>query len=536
MTHSPSRASNITSSLAVQALQGQAMSVESMQLALHELHVHQIELEVQNENLRQAHVALDASAAQYVELYDLAPVGYLTVNDTGLMVRTNRMAAALLGMAPARLIGQAIKDVIARNDQDIFYLLRKKALETGMSQSQDLQLIKPDGTLFWAHLIATEAKNEDGMAELRVVVTDITDRKCAEFALAESEANLAHAFDASPIGMSLVAPNGRFIKINRSFSLLVGWSEADLLKVDFQAITHPLDLDADMALLEELVEGCRQTYQMDKRYLHKDGHIIWVQLNVSLVKDAQGAPLHMVSQIQDISERRQAESARQAHALELQSLSRRVLEAQETERRRIAIELHDELGQSLTAIKINLQAHARFKDRTPEDLNLENLHMVEDALQQVRRLAQTLRPSILDDLGLAPALRWMAEQTAARSGFAVTFFAARLQGRLAAEIETAIFRIAQEALTNVARYAQAQQVDINLHREDDTLLFTLTDDGSGFDPAEVKVRAAAGGSIGMLGMQERAVLLGGHLDIAAAPGQGCTVRLRCPLRLRGAAA
>ena len=215
---------------------------------------------------------------------------------------------------------------------------------------------------------------------------------------------------------------------------------------------------------------------------------------------------------------------------QLKALSRRVLEVQELERRRVAVELHDELGQSLTAIKINLQLSQRLKDKALADINLENIHIVEDALRQVRRLATNLRPSMLDDLGLAPALKWVAEQSASRSGFEVTFHHERTQVRLAPEIETACFRIVQEALTNISRHAQAKRVDITLRRDGTDLLLEVQDDGLGFDLAAMNQRALAGGSLGVLGMQERATLLGGQLDIGSAPGAGCTVRLRCPWR------
>jgi len=207
-----------------------------------------------------------------------------------------------------------------------------------------------------------------------------------------------------------------------------------------------------------------------------------------------------------------------------------VLEAQELERRRVALELHDELGQALTAIKINLQMGDRFKDQSPAELNLENIRIVEDALQQVRSLATALRPSMLDDLGLAPALKWMSEQTASRGGFVSSFHHERVQVRLAPDIETACFRIVQEALTNITRHAQATRVDITLRREGDDLVLTVQDDGVGFAIDVMRERAVAGGSLGVLGMQERATLIQGQLDIDATPGVGCTVQLRCPWR------
>ena len=217
---------------------------------------------------------------------------------------------------------------------------------------------------------------------------------------------------------------------------------------------------------------------------------------------------------------------------QLKALSRRVLEVQEMERRRVAIELHDELGQSLTAIKINLQLGDRLKDQPLSELNRENIRIVEDALQQVRRLATTLRPSMLDDLGLPAALQWITEQSANRSGFVVNFHHVRAQPRLASDIETACFRIVQEALTNIARHAQATQVDIRLEheQENETVVLRISDNGCGFNLEDMQARALAGNSTGVLGMQERATLIGGQLAIQSTPGNGSTVVMSCPWR------
>lgn len=228
----------------------------------------------------------------------------------------------------------------------------------------------------------------------------------------------------------------------------------------------------------------------------------------------------------------QAEIRLRDNANQLRALSQRVLQVQESERRRVAVELHDEVGQSLTALKINLLGHSRFsfKDQTPESLNAENLRIVDDALQQVRRLALALRPSMLDDLGLVPALRWMAEQSASRGGFSAQVQAsdALAAERLSPEVEITCFRIAQEALTNITRHARAQLVCITLGHDDDCLTMTVEDDGCGFDVAVMRERAVLGTSLGVLGMQERAMLISGQLAIESTPGVGSRVCLRCP--------
>lgn len=212
----------------------------------------------------------------------------------------------------------------------------------------------------------------------------------------------------------------------------------------------------------------------------------------------------------------------------LSTLSQRVLQAQESERRRLAVELHDELGQVLTALKINLQMAQRLPAGQVGALAADNLALVESALGQVRTLATGLRPALLDDLGLAPALRWMAEQAAARSGYAVEVFIDRGMPRLAAEVETALFRIAQEALTNIGRYAQARRVSIQLSHPAALVQLDVADDGVGFDVAAALLAAREGSSLGLLGMQERAMLIGGQLQISASPSGGTHLCLRAP--------
>lgn len=227
----------------------------------------------------------------------------------------------------------------------------------------------------------------------------------------------------------------------------------------------------------------------------------------------------------------QAESKIRESSRQLRALSHRVQEVQEAERRRLAIELHDEIGQSLTAIKINIEFNQRFKKQTPEALNEETLVIVNDVLQQVRRLALALRPPMLDELGLVPAVRWMADQVAGRSGFEVRFqeVEALQPARLSSAVEIACFRIAQEALTNISRHAQARQVDISVFQTPNDFTLTVQDDGCGFDLAAMRERAKGGASLGVLGMEERATLIGAQLEIQSAPGQGSLLRVRCPL-------
>jgi PAS domain S-box-containing protein len=210
------------------------------------------------------------------------------------------------------------------------------------------------------------------------------------------------------------------------------------------------------------------------------------------------------------------------------SLSRRLLTAQEEERRRIAVELHDELGQILTAVKINLESI----ERSPSANTLARLPAmiasVDDALQRIKDIALDLRPSVLDDLGLEAALRWFADRSARNAGIAAHLSIDALPP-LEPNLQTACFRVMQEALTNVDRHAKARGVWIDLHVLDGALELSVRDDGIGFDVAAAKARAIAGNSVGILGMQERVALMGGEYDIVRIPNGGTEVRARFPL-------
>jgi signal transduction histidine kinase len=211
----------------------------------------------------------------------------------------------------------------------------------------------------------------------------------------------------------------------------------------------------------------------------------------------------------------------------LSALSRRVLVAQEEERRRLAVELHDDLGQVLTAVKINLQSLQRLSSAGAAPPHLvDAIASVDQAMQRVRNLALDLRPSVLDDLGLAAALRWYVDRFARRGPLKVHVSIDPAVSGLEPALETACFRLAQEALTNVVRHARAQHVWFDLHLLGHGLELTVRDDGAGFDVAAARSRAIRGGSMGLLGMEERVSLTEGELEIVSAPGQGTMVRAR----------
>ena len=227
----------------------------------------------------------------------------------------------------------------------------------------------------------------------------------------------------------------------------------------------------------------------------------------------------------------QREHERLRAAEKLQILSHRLVEVQEAERRQIARELHDEIGQSLTATGMNLQAALRFRGPAGLERRLEDsIQAVERVLEQVHDLSLNLRPSMLDDLGLEPALRWYTQRQSALTGLKAEFRAESLDGRLHPIVETECFRVAQEALTNVVRHSQARSVKVELTQRNGNLHLSVRDDGVGFDTEISRNLAVNGASLGLLSMEERASLAGGGLEFNSAPGRGTEVHAWFPLK------
>jgi PAS domain S-box-containing protein len=215
------------------------------------------------------------------------------------------------------------------------------------------------------------------------------------------------------------------------------------------------------------------------------------------------------------------DAVRASHA-RLEAMSRRLLTAGEEQRRRVAVELHDDLGQLLTAAKINVQAAERQAAASPAHLG-EAMMCIDQALQRVRDLALELRPSVLDDLGLAAALRWYVDRFA-RKAHLKTHLSVDELPRLDSTLETTCFRLTQETLTNIVRHAEARHVWFDLHRFGDTLELRIRDDGIGFDVPAAHAHAASGASLGLLGMEERVSLMHGTLKIISDSGDGTEVR------------
>jgi signal transduction histidine kinase len=240
---------------------------------------------------------------------------------------------------------------------------------------------------------------------------------------------------------------------------------------------------------------------------------------------ARGRVVRVLGAVQDITGQKRAERKLRKCAGRLQTLSRRLLEVQEQERRHLSRELHDEVGQALTGLKLALEAARRPGRGAGASLDRAR-QLVQELTGKVRELSLRLRPSMLDDLGLLPALLWHLERYTAQTGVEVAFSHLGLARRLPPKVETAAYRIVQEALTNVARHAGVGRCAVRLRMGEGSLSIEVEDEGRGYD---FETAYRAGGSGGVSGMRERAALLGGRLRVESSPGAGALVTAELPV-------
>lgn len=340
----------------------------------------------------------------------------------------------------------------------------------------------------------------------------------------EAEEYYRAQFEGSPIPTWVVdRDTNRFLSVNEAAVRSYGWSRAEILAMSSAELWPPEDRER---LLEVLAErrsspDPAKPYRGQWRHRRKSGEVFDVMLESQRIL-LNGLERRITTAV-DISERLAAEAR-------LATLSRRVLEVQETERRVVARELHDEIGQALTAVKLSMDALQRAAGSHVDPAAFgETLGLVDGALEQVRSLTLDLRPTVLDDLGLAPALRWLAARQQRLSGLRVEAAIDLPAERFDPPIETACFRIAQEALTNSLRHARPNRIVVSCRIAGGALLLSISDDGSGFDFAVARAGAAQGRSAGLTGMQERASLAGGQLAVRTARGGGTEVRARFAL-------
>ncbi|MYN02992.1 PAS domain S-box protein [Pseudoduganella sp. DS3] len=503
----------------------------------HELQVSQLELEVQSAALaelgRQKREA-EQGLQRYAGLFDQAPVCYLALARDGCIAGANRAAAALFGMPLDRLPGQPVERFLAPASQPALRALLARLHADGSSSAIEAQLFESLG----GGRVRIEANLEPAGGAIRMVLSDL--RMRAQHHAEDGALRRAFAvLDTLGEGVAVADADGVIIAVNPAFSAISGRSEAQAIGCELAAICG---VEAALAGLEE---GGWQGELAGRR---PDGAEFQAALSLRSLAGADGSVAGVVAVLSDISRRKQAESAlqdlhrnlesrvlqRTAELLhtngQLRQLSAHMASVKEEERKRIAREIHDELGQNLLALKLDIvQLNERMGGRQNRLARRVSsaLANIDATLRSVRGIMNELRPAVLD-LGLAAALEWLVNDFRQRSKLHYEL-ALPGEAELAAinsETSLVLFRIVQEALVNVLRHARATRVAVRLEAGESGVLLEVEDNGIGIAPA-CRERP---GSFGLIGMQERADALHGSFTLSDyEPGAGCRITLRLPL-------
>jgi PAS domain S-box-containing protein len=377
----------------------------------------------------------------------------------------------------------------------------------------------------WFVLQATAMQGGNG--SVVIVHEDVSERKRSDEEVRRKTEEIDRFFSLSRDLFCISDHDGHFITMNPAWEETLHYPRAELMAHSFLDFVHPSDLAATRQAMAVLA-GQQEVSNFVNRYRAKNGDHHWLEWRAV----PGGAVVYAAAR--DITRRKQAEQERERMLAQLRvdqeqlhALSRRILDVQESERRHIARELHDEIGQSLTVLKMLIERRdLRLDDGLTPRLS-DALSMLGQLIATVRDLSLDLRPAMLDDLGLLPALLWFLDRFSAQTHVEVSFHHGDIAGRrFGTIIETAAYRIVQEALTNVALHAAINAATVRVWTSDRILNILVADEGQGFD---VRAALATGEASGLAGMQERATLLDGHVTIESTPGGGTQVSAQIPL-------
>jgi PAS domain S-box-containing protein len=417
----------------------------------------------------------------------------------------------------------------------------QNSLKSGILNGEWRILRPSDGQIHWLHARGKVLYDREGRPERLIGInTDITEQKRAAVARHESEERFRFTFEEAALGMAHVGIDGRWLRINRKLCEIVGYTREELLYMTFQEVTHPDDLENDLSHVKELVEGKIQRYSIEKRYIRKDGSPVWVNLTVSLLRDPEGTPTYFISVVEDISVRKQMEEQLSRSYIQLESqvaqrtsalrlLSNRLMHLQDEERRRIARELHDSVGQYLTAIAINLDLLARPEGQNRAALVAECRQLLNHSLSETRTLSHLLHPPLLDETGFTSAAQWYVEGFARRSGIVVHMDLPPLE-RLPANTEIMLFRVLQETLNNIHRHSGSTRAEVRLLFDLESVTLEIRDFGHGIQPERLERfrNSGTGVGVGLAGIRERVSELGGTMEIESTAG-GTKVSVTVPV-------
>ena len=498
------------------------------------------------------------SEARFRSMFEHSAIGIGIMGLDRRLIDANPALCNIYGRTHEELIGMSAAEVTYPND-DPESVRMLTELVTGQRDSYeaDRRYIRKNGEVFWAHVTMSSVRDSNGKPLYLVgMVVDIDEKKKMQERIRESEARFQAMFDNVSIGMALVGFDRHILAVNQTLEQISGYTAKELSHINISDLVYPEDSDIGAEFFRELVTGKLETMQMERRYVRKNGEIFWARICYSIVRDLNAIPQYLVGSLEDITDRKLsaeklteqeaeyrrmleqrveertyelAETNQRLHKeiehrlkIEEELASKAANEAVTAERTRLARDLHDAVTQTLFSASLTAEVLPDLWEMDVEEAkkSTEELRqLTRGALAEMRTLLLELRPAALTQTKLSDIIKQLCEAFIGRSRLPITL---TIEGErdLPPEVQIASYRIAQESLNNVFKYARATQVNVSLFLLPGGLRFEVCDNGLGFDISTTKPT-----SLGMRIMRERAEAIGADLKVSSSPGSGTCIEL-----------
>ena len=470
---------------------------------------------------REEHFRLFVEAVPDYAIFLLDPAGQVMTWNTGAERIKGYKASEILGKHFSSFYQE--EDVLAGRPKRMLRI----ATEEGHAQDEGWR-VRKDGTKFWANVTIAAIRDQAGrLIGFGKVTRDLTERRRAEIALRQSEDRFRLMAEAvQDYAIFMLDPEGHVSTWNTGARRINGHEASEIIGRHFSCFYPEADVWAGKPRRQLEVAAEHGRYEDEGWRVRKDGSAFWANVIITPVRDETNKLIGFAKVTRDVTEKMQKEKS-------LRDLTSHLLQMQDEERRRIGRDLHDTLGQCVTAMKINLDSLAYSMnpgDKGMSERVMQCVRLADECVKEVRTISYLLYPPMLEEMGLKSAIRWYLEGFTMRSGIHVTFDASADFGRLSRDTELALFRVLQESLTNVHRHSGSETAHVQLSVKDGMAVLEVRDAGKGIPSA---VLAESGESwqrfigVGLRGMKERLGQLGGKLEISST-GQGATVTASLP--------
>ncbi len=465
--------------------------------------------------------------ASIIESTDFAIYG-ITFNGT--ILTWNNGAEKTYGYKAGEIVGKSISVLVPldyRNEmmRTIDKVIRKQSVERLESER-----ITRDGNMIYVSISICPFVDATGMnIGVSAIERDITESKMSEEAIKESEEKFRTLVTTAPDGIIVTDSAGQIVEVNMAFTQIFGFYRVEMIG---ETLPKFLPDNENRARAIEMLRRIREEDNIiagEFDIYSKTGAAIPVEVSVSPLKDDRMNFSGMIAIVRDISARKHYENELRNSREQLRNLAIHLQTAREDEKKRIAFEIHDELGYALTALKLDLAWLVKKMDVKDPNLGKKSKEMselIETTIKKVRSISTQLRPSILDHFGLAAAIEWQANEFQKRTAIRCKLALEHVDFVFDDTSSTAMFRIFQEALTNIARHAKATRVDVNLYQNENEVVLKVSDNGMGIPKEQLENHK----SMGLISIKERASFLGGTVDINGEEGLGTTVTLKIPAK------